>query len=82
MDALAPQARDAGVAFEADLGPRGESLVVGDRDQIVQVAQNLVGKTVDTILNNGQADVVSVGFLISLWAGSSATATGRPPSTG
>ena len=37
-----------------------------------EVAQNLVGNTVDTILNNGQADVVSVGFLISLWAGSSA----------
>jgi two-component system, OmpR family, phosphate regulon sensor histidine kinase PhoR len=42
MDAMAPQARDAGVAFEADLGPRGEALVVGDRDQIVQVAQNLI----------------------------------------
>jgi len=37
-----------------------------------EVAQNLVGDTVNTILNNGQADVVSVGFLISLWAGSSA----------
>jgi membrane protein len=37
-----------------------------------EVAQNLVGNTVDTILRNGQADVVSVGFLISLWAGSSA----------
>ncbi len=42
MDALAPQAREAGVAFEADLGPRGETMVVGDRDQIVQVAQNLI----------------------------------------
>ncbi len=36
------------------------------------VANNLVGNTVSTILSNGQADVVSVGFLISLWAGSSA----------
>jgi len=42
MDAMAPQAREAGVAIEADLGPRGEALVVGDRDQIVQVAQNLI----------------------------------------
>ncbi|MGZ3272791.1 MAG: sensor histidine kinase, partial [Caulobacteraceae bacterium] len=42
MDALAPQAREAGVAFEAELGPRGETLVTGDRDQIVQVAQNLI----------------------------------------
>ncbi len=36
------------------------------------VANNLVGNTVTTILSNGQADVVSVGFVISLWAGSSA----------
>src|SRR6201996_91854 len=42
MDALGPQAREAGVAFETDLGPRGEAVVVGDRDQIVQVAQNLI----------------------------------------
>ena len=38
-----------------------------------EVADTLVGNTVDTILNNGQAGVVSVGLLISLWAGSSAT---------
>ena len=42
MDALAPQAREAGVAFEADLCARGEAVVVGDRDQIVQVVQNLI----------------------------------------
>lgn len=37
-----------------------------------EVADNLVGNTVDVILNNGRADVVSVGLVISLWAGSSA----------
>lgn len=37
-----------------------------------EVAQNLVGNTVQTILSNGQADVVSIGLVISLWAGSSA----------
>jgi len=37
-----------------------------------EVADNLVGNTVDTILNNGRSDVVSVGLIISLWAGSSA----------
>lgn len=37
-----------------------------------EVANNLVGDTVQTILSNGQADVVSVGLVISLWAGSSA----------
>jgi len=36
------------------------------------VATDLVGQTVTTILSHGQADVVSVGFVISLWAGSSA----------
>jgi membrane protein len=33
---------------------------------------NLVGNTVDTILNRGQTDVVSVGLVLSFWAGSSA----------
>jgi membrane protein len=37
-----------------------------------EVAENLVGNTVDTILNNGQGGAVSVGLVISLWAGSSA----------
>ncbi len=37
-----------------------------------QVANNLVGNTVETILGQGQADVVSIGLVISLWAGSSA----------
>jgi membrane protein len=37
-----------------------------------EVADNLIGNTVDTILTNNQADVVSVGLIISLWAGSSA----------
>ncbi|MGS0687073.1 YhjD/YihY/BrkB family envelope integrity protein [Nakamurella sp. GG22] len=37
-----------------------------------EVADNLVGDTVNTILRDGQADVVSIGLIISLWAGSSA----------
>lgn len=37
-----------------------------------EVVNNLVGDTVNTILNNGRSDVVSVGLIISLWAGSSA----------
>ena len=37
-----------------------------------EVADNLIGNTVDVILNTNQADVISVGLLISLWAGSSA----------
>lgn len=38
-----------------------------------EVADNLIGSAVDQILNN-QGSVVSIGLLISLWAGSSAMA--------
>jgi two-component system phosphate regulon sensor histidine kinase PhoR len=57
MDALAPQAREAGVAFEANLGARGETVVVGDRDQIVQVAQNLIDNAVKYAGRGGKVRV-------------------------
>lgn len=37
-----------------------------------EVFDNLLRDNVSNLLHNGRADVVSVGFLISLWAGSSA----------
>lgn len=39
------------------------------------VVDEIVAPTVDEVLRRGRADVVSVGFLLGLWAGSSATAT-------
>ena len=39
------------------------------------VVDSLVAPTLNDILNAGRLDVVSLGFLLSLWAGSSATAT-------
>ena len=39
------------------------------------VVDDLVAPTLSDILGSGRADVVSVGFLLALWAGSSATAT-------
>jgi membrane protein len=39
------------------------------------VVDSLVRPTLSAILGSGRLDVVSIGFLISLWAGSSATAT-------
>ena len=57
MDALAPQAREAGVAFEADLAPRGEAAVVGERDQIVQVAQNLIDNAIKYAGRGGKVRV-------------------------
>jgi two-component system phosphate regulon sensor histidine kinase PhoR len=42
VDALGPLARERGVTLTPCLPARGEALVSGDRDQIVQVVQNLV----------------------------------------
>jgi two-component system phosphate regulon sensor histidine kinase PhoR len=41
LDALEPQTRVRGVRFERSLPPAGEAMIVGDRDQIIQVVQNL-----------------------------------------
>ncbi|HLM06590.1 MAG TPA: YihY/virulence factor BrkB family protein [Blastococcus sp.] len=39
------------------------------------VVDDLVAPTLSDILSSGRLDIVSVGFVLSLWAGSSATAT-------
>ncbi len=39
------------------------------------VVDQIIQPTVEDVLNRGRADVMSVGFLLSLWAGSSAIAT-------
>ncbi len=39
------------------------------------VVENVVKPTLEQVLRRGRADVISIGFLISLWAGSSAMAT-------
>jgi membrane protein len=39
------------------------------------VVNSLVRPTLTAILGSGRLDIVSIGFLLSLWAGSSATAT-------
>jgi two-component system phosphate regulon sensor histidine kinase PhoR len=46
LDALAPQAKDKVVSFDPVLPPRGAAVVEGDRDQIVQVIQNLVDNAI------------------------------------
>ena len=40
-----------------------------------EVVTQLIAPTVHEVLRGGRADIVSVGFLLALWAGSSATAT-------
>lgn len=40
-----------------------------------QVVNEIVAPMIHEILHGGRADVISIGFVIALWAGSSATAT-------
>src|SRR5581483_9223082 len=42
VDALAPLAAENGVKLDYKLAERGKAMVIGDRDQILQVAQNLI----------------------------------------
>jgi two-component system phosphate regulon sensor histidine kinase PhoR len=46
VESLGPLARDRGVRLETALPPAGEARVVGDRDQIIQVVQNLVDNAI------------------------------------
>jgi membrane protein len=40
-----------------------------------EVVRNVVTPILNEVLRDGRADIISIGFLIALWAGSSATAT-------
>lgn len=40
-----------------------------------EVVSDLIAPTVNDVLTQGRAEVISIGFVIALWAGSSATAT-------
>jgi membrane protein len=40
-----------------------------------QVVHDIVSPMIHEILHGGRADIISIGFVIALWAGSSATAT-------
>ncbi|WP_374573169.1 ATP-binding protein [Phenylobacterium sp.] len=42
IDAVGPMARGRGVRIELTAPPSGQAMIVGDRDQILQVVQNLV----------------------------------------
>jgi membrane protein len=40
-----------------------------------EVVDQLIAPTINDVLREGRAEVISIGFVIALWAGSSATAT-------
>jgi membrane protein len=40
-----------------------------------QVVNNVIAPTLKEILHGGRGDIISIGFVLALWAGSSATAT-------
>jgi two-component system phosphate regulon sensor histidine kinase PhoR len=46
VESLGPLARGRGVRLETALPPAGEARVVGDRDQIIQVVQNLMDNAI------------------------------------
>jgi two-component system phosphate regulon sensor histidine kinase PhoR len=57
VDALAPLAADRGVKLSTRLPPRGEAMVTGDRDQILQVAQNLIDNGLKYSPSNGVLEI-------------------------
>lgn len=75
IDALGPQARDKALTFDPVLPPCGGAVVDGDRDQIIQVIQNLVDNAIKYTPSGG---VVRVEVFPSLAA--EAAAAARDPS--
>jgi two-component system phosphate regulon sensor histidine kinase PhoR len=65
IDALSPLMREKQVSVVANLAARGEVMVEGDRDQIVQVAQNLIENAIKYTATGGQlvVEVSSPGGL-------------------
>ncbi|MDI7862257.1 phosphate regulon sensor histidine kinase PhoR [Rhizobiaceae bacterium n13] len=70
-DALAPLAEDLDVAINLHL-PEGKAEVLGDRDELVQVFENLIenackygqeGKAVDVYLRNGEGRPIEVSVV-------------------
>ena len=57
IDALTPLAAERNVRLQANLAPRGAAMIVGDRDQILQVAQNLIDNAVKYSPSGGVVEI-------------------------
>ena len=66
-----------GAAISPDLGRTIENSLVDASSRILTASTitNSVQPTIEEVLRNGRPDVISVGFLLSLWSGSTAMAT-------
>jgi two-component system phosphate regulon sensor histidine kinase PhoR len=69
LDAMTPLARERGVTLEPVLPPKGAARVIGDRDQIVQVVQNLIDNALKYSPSRG---VVRIGVDTGLSADTAA----------
>jgi two-component system phosphate regulon sensor histidine kinase PhoR len=57
IDALSPLAQSRRVKLAADLPPRGQAQAEGDRDQVVQVAQNLIDNALKYTPDGGEVRI-------------------------
>ncbi|OYX34172.1 MAG: ATPase [Caulobacterales bacterium 32-69-10] len=63
IDAVSLLVKEKGVRLDLDLAPRGEAVVTGDRDQILQVVQNLLDNAVKYSAPGGSVRIEVVGGL-------------------
>jgi two-component system phosphate regulon sensor histidine kinase PhoR len=57
LDAVAPLAAEQGVRLVSELPPVGEAVIAGDRDQVIQVMQNLVDNALKYTPAGGEVQV-------------------------
>ncbi|HEY5105743.1 MAG TPA: ATP-binding protein [Caulobacteraceae bacterium] len=79
LDALDPQARIRGVRFERRLPAVGAAMIVGDRDQIVQVVQNLAENALKYSPKGGAVEIEVMGVQELMPASQSASGEMRHP---
>ena len=72
IDAMSPLSRENGIQIQTAMPERGEALVIGDRDQIVQVAQNLIDNAVK--YSRARDGSVSGGVIVECGVGVSGDA--------